>query len=528
MLAGSRVAWMGQIRCTARTLTLVAPLDAADTSRRLGLIRRAPGWVCLGVAGSVLLTLAGARLSGGPVRWWFHPAIAPGGDSRVVALYAGMAMLAAAWLGLRRHATSPYCTPRQLWPVGLLWTLPLALGSPLFSHDVYSYLAQGTIAHLGLSPYHASPLVLGHLGHPQVMAAVDPFWRHDTAPYGPLFLALMSAGAAITGSHLVAGVLLVRVLELVGLLLMWAFVPRLARALGTDPSRAVWLTVLSPLILLQLVAASHNDLLMIGLMVAGVAFAVEGRPLLGIAICVLAMTIKLPAGVAALFIAVAWIRARPGWPARMRASAEAIVVAALIIAGVSLATGWGLHWVSSTLFSTPARVRLAITPATGVAWTLSSLLRDAGVSATFAHVESVTRVLAAVITGAVALVLLVRTRRDNVVRTLGIVLVAIALGGPAAWPWYLTWGIVLLAATTRFQLSWTIPIALAAVAFLVKANGILVLPLGSAPVVVGSYVVIAGAAVYTWRRGRGTPRDAARPDTTPPASRSALTRSSPG
>ncbi len=494
----------------------------------MGLVRRAPGWVCLGIAGSVLLTLAGPRLAGGSVRWWFHPAIPPGGDANVVALYVGMAMLAVAWLGLRRHASSPHCRPRELWPVGLLWSLPLVFGAPIFSHDVYSYLAQGTIAHLGLSPYHASPAVLGHLGHARVMAAVDPFWRHDTAPYGPLFLAAVSAVAAITGSHLIAGVLLVRLIELVGLMLLWVFIPRLARALGADPTRALWLTVLSPLILFQLVAASHNDLLMVGLMVAGVAFAAEGQPLLGIAICVLAMTIKLPAGVAALFIAVAWIRARGGWPALLRAGTETIVVVVAIVAIVSLTTGWGLHWLSSTLFSTPARVRLAITPTTGVAWTLSSLLRDAGIGASFMHVESVTRVLGAAITGVIAIALLARTRRENMVRMLGIVLIALALGGPAAWPWYLTWGVVLLAASAPFQLSRAIPVALVAVAFLVKANGILVLPLRSAPIVVGVYIAIGCAAWYTWRRRRGTKPTAGRPDTIRSASRSALARSSSG
>ena len=44
---------------------------------------------------------------------------------------------------------------------------------------------------------------------------------------------------------------------------------------------------------------------MIGLVVAGVTFAIERRLLLGIALCALAATIKLPAAAAIPFILVA-------------------------------------------------------------------------------------------------------------------------------------------------------------------------------------------------------------------------------
>lgn len=505
------------------------PFDSTDTGRArvlpgasLGVFRRAPGWVALGTAGSVLLALAGPRLAGGAVRWWFDPRIPPGGNT--VALYAGMAALSIAWLGLWRHARADRLRPRELLPAAVLWTLPLALGAPLFSHDAYSYLAQGTIAHLGLSPYHSAPAVLGGLGHRHALSAVDPFWRHATAPYGPLFLALAGGIAALTGSHLIAGVLAIRLVELVGLALLWAFVPRLARVLGTDPTRALWLAALSPLVALQLIAAAHNDLLMVGLLVAGVTVAVEGRPLAAIAICAVAMTVKLPAALGAVFIAVTWVRSAGDWRARLRAGAQAIGVVAAVVALVSVATGWGLHWVSGTLFSTPARVRLAITPATGLAWTL----HDLGVGARFLGVESVTRVVAAALAGVFALAMLVRARKDDLVRPLGLALVALAFGGPAAWPWYFTWGVVLLAATTPFQLSRAVPAALIAGAFIVKADGILLLPLRSAPIVVGVYVVIALAAWYLWSRRRGARAQAGLPGALRSSSRSALARSSPG
>ena len=475
----------------------------------------------------MLLTVAGARLAGGSGGWWFHPELGAR-DANTVALYAGMALLSIAWLGLWRHLSAGTAQPRELVPVGVLWSLPLVLGAPLFSHDVYSYLAQGTIAHLGLSPYRAAPSVLGSLGHAHVMNAVDPFWRHTTAPYGPLFLAIMSGIATIAGAHLIAGVLLTRIVALAGLVLVWVFVPRLARAAGADATRALWLAALSPLVLLQLVSPSHNDLLMVGLLVAGVTFAAEDRPLVGIAICAIAMTIKLPAGLAVAFIAVAWLRDAPGWRERLRGIAATALAVAAAVAIVSVATGWGLHWVSSTLFSTPARVRLAITPATNVAWTLSSLLHDIGVNARFLHVESVTRAISGALAGAVTLVLLVRARRDNMVRLLGLALVALAVGGPAAWPWYFSWGLVLLAATLPFQGRRAVPIALIAGAFVVKANGILALPLRTAPIVLALYVLAAAAALYLWtRRRRGAPGSAL-PGPVRSTPSSALARSSPG
>lgn len=504
-----------------------AEQSATEQLRPTGLLRRAAGWAALGVAGSVLLTLAGPRLAGGPVRWWFHPTFGAGHTVSTIALYTGMALLSIAWLGIWRHANARAARPRELVPVGVLWSLPLALGAPLFSHDVYSYLAQGTIAHLGLSPYHVAPAALGRLGHAPVMNAVDPFWRHATAPYGPLFLAIMAGVAAVVSSHLIAGVLLTRLVAFAGFALLWVFVPRLARATGADPTRAVWLAALSPLVLLQLASPSHNDLLMVGLLAAGVALAAERRPLAGIAICAVAMTIKLPAALAVGFIAVVWLRDCPDWRGKLRAGGTAALAALAVVAVASVGTGWGLHWVSATLFSTPARVRLAITPATNVAWTLSALLRDVGVSTNFLDIESVTRVIAGALAGVFAIVLLARARRENMVRSLGLALIALAIGGPAAWPWYFTWGIVLLSATVPFQLRRVVPPALIAGSFLVKANGILVLPLRTAPVVLGVYLLIAAAAWYAWTRRRGLGHGAGTAALRPGSS-SAFVRSSPG
>jgi len=449
-------------------------------------------WAGLGLAGSVAVALAGPALAGGPVRWWFDPALGGG----VAVFYAGIVALCVAWLALGFGRIA--LTVRQVWIVAALWCAPLALTAPLFSQDVYSYLAQGTLVHLGLDPYHVAPTALAQHGQAHVLDAVSPFWRHTTAPYGPLFLWIVSGLAALAGSHLVLGALLIRALELVGLILLAVFVPRLARALGADPARACWWVLACPLVLLELVAGTHNDLLMIGLLVAAVTLALEGRPLAAVALCALAATIKLPAAAAIPFILVA-LGDRRMW-------VRGLLIAAAVIVAVSLVSGLGFGWLSASVFSTPGQVRLAITPATAVGWTVAQIVPVGA-----RGFESALTVVAFGGSVLVGVVLLWRVRRETLVRNLGIALVLVAVAGPAAWPWYLSWGLVLLAATQELQASRVIAVAVALSTLVVKADGILAFPLHTAPVFVALYLTAAIVAVRSARRpavvtGRLRPR----------------------
>jgi alpha-1,6-mannosyltransferase len=408
-------------------------------------------------------------------------------------------LLSAAWLGLGRHLSrQPLARPGELWVLGAIWSVPLALGPALFSSDMYSYLAQGTILHLGLDPYHVAPAVLAHLGRARVLDAVSPFWRHTTAPYGPLFLGIMSLLSALTGSHLVAGILLARAVELVGIALLAVYVPRLAASFGTDPCRATWLVVISPLVLVEFVSAGHNDALMAGLMVAGVTLARERHPLVAVELCALAATIKVPAEVAVLFIVVATARTLPTRAATARFCAAAVALAVALPAAVSVATGLGVGWISTTLLSTPGKVHLAITPVTAFAWTLARLAHDLGAMVSTKGLEAAFGDVALAGTAVLGAVLLWHARFDNFVAYLGVVLVAAAIGGPAAWPWYFSWGLVLLAASVCVQQSRWLPLVIAASVLLVKPDGILALPLQSSPVCAAAYLVLAVAVALRW------------------------------
>jgi hypothetical protein len=460
--------------------------------------------------GSSLTAAAATRLlTHRPIRWWWRVPLLHTHTAEVRVFWVGVVLLCVAWAGLGRRLAArggrDVIRPRQVVLVGALWSIPLILGPALFSLDMYSYLAQGSILVHGLNPYTKTPDYLWLWHEQRLFFAVSTTWRHTTAPYGPVFLALAGAISSIAGNHLAFGITLMRLPELAGLgLLSWS-VPRLARSLGADPARATWLAVISPLSLLYLVAGGHNDALMAGLLVSGVALAVERRWLVALALCALAATIKLPGAAGIAVVGVCWLRAEPRRFAAIVLRGGGVVAA--IVAGAGLATGVGLTWISGSLFSTPETVHLAITPATAVAVSLWELVHGRAPFSvgTYAQpLESTAITVAVVLVAVITLVALWRVRRETLPRYLGLILIAAAIGGPAAWPWYLCWGVVLLAADGAAQRSVWLPAIVLASVFPVMAGGQVGTPLPQAPQMLAVFVlaVAAGLVVAVRRRVR--------------------------
>ena len=432
-------------------------LDQLRPSRLLS------GTVLLGLVGSVLLAVmavgAGGILvtdpliTGGPLSWIRY---GHGHDLATVVLYLGVGMIVWAWVRLGRDVLSGTATVRRVQVAGAVWTAPVLLSPPLFTRDVYSYLAQGALAVRGLDPYQVGPATLP----PGAIADnVHYVWQTTPAPYGPLFILIAKTMNRLTGEDLILGVIGMRLVLLSGLALLIFALPRLADQLGGNRAVTLWLVIANPMTVVHLVGGPHNDLLMIGLLAAGTLLVLVRRHVAGTALVTAAMAVKASAGVALPFLVWVWAARLPGSRGArlLRAGAGSVAVFGAVFTGITLVSGVGLGWIPA--LDAPSLI---------VNW--MSLPTAAGqlahaLAAPFDQTSDRPFVMVCRLLGSgVFLTVLARQwwlARDGgppAVRRAALMLLWAALLAPATLPWYLTWALVLGAALPwpRRSLAWAV------------------------------------------------------------------------
>jgi hypothetical protein len=426
----------------------VDPTTTDPGSQPRGLVLRP---ALLGFVAMVAIAI-GASLPSSPFKlempgvWFFGVPSTDGASTwgvyfTLAAVYGGLLLLMRVWWGMTRlYSRCPGVAVKKMMWVFALWSLPMLVIAPLFSRDVYSYAAQGEMVSHHMNPYLYGPFELGNNSY---TAPVDSLWGNAPAPYGPLFLQLDGLFARITFHNELATIVLLRLLALVGVLLIAACVPRLARLYHRDGAELFTLMVLNPVTLLHLIGGAHNDALMLGLLIAGLTAAKEKRPIVGILLCALATAIKAPAALGILYVGWSWL----GPMASARDRIRPVVTAGLIGAGVlgffSYVSGLGWGWV--TILETPGAVRSWTAPTTSLALLFTGLFHFVHIGVGLSGVLSVTRffgLLAAVVVG---VWLLFNSDRIGTLKALGITLLLFVALGPVVQPWYLSWGLLLLA-----------------------------------------------------------------------------------
>jgi alpha-1,6-mannosyltransferase len=354
-----------------------------------------------------------------------------------VLLWLGVGLILAAWLWLGRRLIDGRGVSEYTMVASTgFWLAPLMCSVPLFSRDAYSYLAQGALLRDGFDPYAVGPIENPN----PLLDDVSSVWTTTPAPYGPAFILIAKFVTLIAGDNVVSGTILLRLCMLPGLaLLIWA-APRVARHVGANGAVALWICVLNPLVIVHLMGGVHNEMLMIGLMMAGIALTFSRHHISGAALIAVAVAIKATAMLALPFMVWVWMRHLPGNRLRAFAIASAASIATLgvVFAVLSGLAGVGLGWLTALAGS--ARVINWLTIPTAVA-NLANAIGGAFLPINFYGVLDATRLIGMVVIAVTLPLLWWRFRQTDREALQGITwaMVVVVLFAPAALPWYYTW-----------------------------------------------------------------------------------------
>ena len=413
----------------------------------------------LGFLGAVLITLgglgAGSTRLHDPLLESMHLSWLRFGHGLVVSsvlLWGGVVLMLLAWLWLGRRVIQHDVGISEWAMIATtgFWLAPLLLSVPLFSRDTYSYLAQGALLRDGFDPYAVGPIE----NQNSLLDNVSPIWTTTTAPYGPAFILVAKFVTMLVGDHVVAGTMLLRLCMLPGLaLLIWA-APRVARHVGANGAVALWICVLNPLVIIHLMGGVHNEMLMVGMMMAGIALTFGRHHVSGTALIAVAVAVKATAVLALPFMVWVWTRHlrddRNHSPPRAFATASAASVAIFIavFAVLSGLAGVGLGWLTALAGSVKIINWLTVpTAAANLTNAIGGLLFPVN----FYAVLQVTRIIGIGVIATSLPLLWWRFRHDDRQALTGIAwaMLVVVLFVPAALPWYYTWPLAVVSALAQ-------------------------------------------------------------------------------
>lgn len=438
-------------------------MTGLSSHRRGPLVRSriSAGWASLGVAlrtravrfgllGSICIVL-------GSLSPAYLPAVSPVWDvlyrldldgpiskwTGTVLTMVGLALLLECWLRLRPARRRALGQPQlRHWAVLAVIAAPFLLAPPIFSHDAYSYAAQGWMLQNHINPYEVGPGVLPGYFADQVAWV----WRDTAAPYGPLALRMSHWIVVLAGFDPFWSAILMRLPALVGVVLIGVLVPRIASRVGVDPAAASWFVVLNPILVIDFIGGAHNDALMAGLMVLGIWVVLKYRHWwLGAAIVGVAAAIKQPAFLAAValpFLARPWTswRLRSVAWAGVRAAAS-LAIAVAVFAGLSVATGLGFGWVNAV--NVPGMVD-TVSPFSVLGHVIQYPLNLLGLDPTGRQAIAISKSVGVGVAAVGICILAVRHLGRRPIHFLAWSLLLFAVCAPALHSWYVLWGGVLL------------------------------------------------------------------------------------
>ncbi len=160
-------------------------------------------------------------------------------------------------------------TRKFFWSILLASCILLVLSYNAFSYDIFNNIFDAKI----ITHYHQNPYLHKALDFPNEPMLSFMRWTHRTYPYGPLWLAF-----AVPLSYLGANIFLLTFfifkIAVAGVFLATVFAMEKILEISKHPNKvfALVLFALNPLVMVENLVSSHNDILMILLAILGIYF----------------------------------------------------------------------------------------------------------------------------------------------------------------------------------------------------------------------------------------------------------------
>jgi hypothetical protein len=197
---------------------------------------------------------------------------------------------------------------------------------------------------------------------------------------------------------------------------------------------------------MHFVSGAHNDALMVGLVVAGLALAAQQRCIWGAVVVSLAVAVKPIAVIALPFVGLLWSGRGGGWVDRIRSWAFAGIALVSTLASVYLVAGAG-RGVVSAAFGTPSGVLTWLSPTTALGKVVGWVTTTLGLSTDATPALTVIRLAGTIVAVGIVAYLILRPGGRSPVRGAALALGAVVVLGPVVQPWYLLWFLPLFAVT---------------------------------------------------------------------------------
>ena len=350
----------------------------------------------------------------------------------VIGLATAVGLASHAWIQLARRLSLSDGHHVQTRIV-VLWSAPWFFAPPIFSNDMYSYLAQGRLLMLGKNPYTDwVSQVPGWFG--QGAASV---WAESASPYGPLFLIMAAAVALVSWGNPDIALFLFRLIALVGVIIFMKIIPKLSRDHGVNPTWVQWVTAASPLFLYSMIASGHNDALMVGLMMWAFVALRRNKVVAGLLLATAAIAIKPIVVLCLPFIGLTWAGKNASWGRRWMCWIITGVTVAFVLTLLGIVTGTWFGWITAMAGQGMAIFPFAPFGLLGLGF--GKLVSFAGGAQAGLIAQALFYAVGKLIAIGLAVWFALARPKISPLTASGLVLLAASLLNPVIQPWYFYW-----------------------------------------------------------------------------------------